>query len=132
MEGSTLKMNELEKKFGIEQMPSIKKDLPLAEDDFRFVRENLIETIKKSEEAIEALSQLADQSQAARYYEALATHFGKMVDANKALLDIQRQIRQINAENQNAPKTTVNNLYVGTSDDLLKIIKKAKNDGRMS
>jgi len=55
-----------------------------------------------------------------------------MLDANKDLLDLQKKIREISASdaptNENAKQVT-NNLFVGSTADLQKVIEDMKNGG---
>src|SRR3990172_8861908 len=96
-----------------------------AREDFETARDNLLQIIKNGNEAIDDLIMLANQSQAARYYETLASHLKTMVEANRQLLELQVRIRDLDAidEKTGAPQQVQNNLFIGTSDDLLKIIK---------
>jgi hypothetical protein len=84
---------------------------------------------------MEKLSQIADQSQHPRAFEVLATLMKTMLDANKDLLDLQKKIREISASdaptNENAKQVT-NNLFVGSTADLQKVIEDMKNGGSKS
>jgi hypothetical protein len=121
--------DNIAKTFGVATLPKIKTDVPAVDDDFNHAREKLIETIANCQTAIDQLMALADQSQAARYYEALNSTMKTMVDASKSLLDIQQQVRDINRDEAEGPRGTVhNNLFVGSSAELLTILKDVKNN----
>jgi hypothetical protein len=103
-----------------------------AKNDFEMARANIHEIIQNGSYAIEKLSQIADSSQHPRAFEVLGTLMKTMLDANKDLLDIQKRIREISAAdsptNEQAQQVT-NNLFVGSTADLQKVIEDMKNGG---
>ncbi|HYT44141.1 MAG TPA: hypothetical protein VEP90_17510 [Methylomirabilota bacterium] len=115
---------DLKKMMGIETLPKVKKDLPEADDDFNHARENLLELIKACQSTIDRLMLLSEQSDLARYYEVLNATMKTMVEANRELLALQKQIRSIKESPAEGPKKVVNNLVMTTAD-LLNMIKDA-------
>lgn len=95
-------------------------------EDFDLARSNLVETIANLTETIATIAALADQSQSPRFYEVLATMFKTNIDASRELLALQKQardIRKLDTQPGNTPQNVTNNLFVGTSNDLLRLIK---------
>jgi len=116
----------ISEQFGV--TPMIKKSVvPKTQqvaDDFNTARENLLSVIAQGGEALSTLLMLADQSQSDRYYKVVSEMIDSLVSANKELLALQKQMRDITKDDTSLkPTTTLNNLFVGTSDDLLKIIR---------
>jgi hypothetical protein len=103
-----------------------------AKNDFEMARSNIHEVIQNGNYAIEKLAQIADSSQHPRAFEVLAKLMDTMLQANKDLMELQKQIRQINAAdaplNDQAQQVT-NNLFVGSTADLQKVIEEMKNGG---
>jgi hypothetical protein len=103
-----------------------------AKNDFEMARSNIHEVIQNGTFAMEKLSQIADSSQHPRAFEVLAKLMDTMLQANKDLLELQKQIREIDAAdaplNQEA-KSVTNNLFVGSTADLQKAIEEMKNGG---
>lgn len=103
-----------------------------AKNDFELARANIHEIIQNGSYAIEKLAQIADSSQHPRAFEVLGTLMKTMLDANKDLLDIQKRIREISAAdtptNDQAQQVT-NNLFVGSTVDLQKVIEDMKSGG---
>lgn len=101
-----------------------------AKNDFDMVRSNIYEIIQNGSNAMDKLSQIADQSQHPRAFEVLATLMKTMLDANKDLLDAHKKIRDISdaetPSNEEA-KSVTNNLFVGSTSDLQKVIENMKN-----
>jgi hypothetical protein len=102
-----------------------------AKSDFESARANIHEVINKNQEAIEKLLQIADQSQHPRAFEVLAKLMDTQIVASKELLEIQTKIRQIDAidsPTNSKAKTINNNLFVGSTAELQKLLKDMKNE----
>jgi len=101
-----------------------------AKNDFEMARSNIHEVISNGTYAIEKLSQIADSSQHPRAFEVLAKLMDTMLQANKDLLELQKQIREIDAAdtptNEEA-KSVTNNLFVGSTAALQKVIENVRN-----
>jgi Terminase DNA packaging enzyme len=98
--------------------------------DFNLARSNIHEVIQNGSHAIDRLSQIADASQHPRAFEVLATLLKVQLDANKDLMELQKKIRDIQAadepHNEEAKQVT-NNLFVGSTSELQKMIENMKN-----
>jgi hypothetical protein len=86
--------------------------------------------VENGNDAISKLAVIADQSQNPRAFEVLAKLMDSMVAANTQLLDIQVQIRTIEKadipHNEEAKKNVTNNLFVGSTAELQKMIEDMK------
>jgi len=97
-----------------------------AENDYDYARKNMYDVIEKGTQALEELLGVATQSQHPRAYEVLATTMKTLVDANKELVGLSK--KKVEEEKLNdEPQTrsggvTNNNLFVGTTHDLLKVL----------
>ena len=97
-----------------------------ASKDFEYARSNLYTTIEVGTHALEKLSQIADQSQHPRAFEVMSTLMKTLVDANKDLLTLQEKIRDIkdaDTPQNEKGKTINNNLFVGSTAELQKVIQ---------
>jgi hypothetical protein len=103
-----------------------------AKADFEKARSNIHAMIESGADAMFKLSQIAESSQHPRAFEVLAKLMDTMLAANKDLMELQTKIRTINAAdspiNEQA-KTINNNLFVGSTAELQKVIKEMKNGG---
>ena len=101
-----------------------------ARTDFEAARANLYEVIQTGQEAMDRLTEIAAQSQHPRAFEVLAKLMDTMVNTNKELLELQSKIRELDAAdspiNEKA-QTINNNLFVGSTAELQKMIKDMKN-----
>ena len=93
-------------------------------DDFEFSRSNLHNIIMKGNEALDGIMDVASMSQHPRSYEVIATIINSLTVANKELLELSKKRKEI--ENDEAgPRTINNNLFVGSTAELQKLLKKA-------
>ena len=106
-----------------------------AENDFDYARTNMYSVIETGTRALEELLDVATQSQHPRAYEVLANTMKTLVDANKELVQLsKKKAEESNNEgvSQNTGGVTNNNLFVGTTHDLLKVLAGMKKDGNNS
>lgn len=103
-----------------------------AKTDFEAARANIHNLIENGNEAMHKLAQIAESSQHPRAFEVLAKLMDTMLNANEKLLTLQSKIREIDASdspiNEKA-KTINNNLFVGSTAELQKVLKDMKNNG---
>jgi hypothetical protein len=131
---STANNDPIGNALGISPITSVVKRLEkeanddTAKDDFTVARSNIHNIIDTGSEALDRLMQIADQSQQARAYEVVAILMKNLLDANKDLLSIQKTIREIHDIEKPTNNTTVNhnNLFVGSTAELQKVIKDMK------
>lgn len=125
---NALNMAPLQSTF-IKELEAVAHD-DSAKQDFEVARANLHDVIETGKEALNKLAQIADSSQHPRAFEVLSTLMKTVVDANKDLLDLQKKIRDINdidtPQNEKA-KTINNNLFVGSTAELQKVIQDLNN-----
>jgi hypothetical protein len=101
-----------------------------ATQDFELARANIHSLIINGQEAIEKLSQIADSSQHPRAFEVLAKLMDTMLNANKDLMTLQEKIRDIDAADSpisEKAQTVNNNLFVGSTAELQKVLKDLRN-----
>ena len=106
-----------------------------AKNDFEMARSNIHEVIQNGTYAIEKLAQIADSSQHPRAFEVLAKLMDTMLTANRELLDLQKKIREIDASDtptNDTAKQVTNNLFVGSTSELQKVIDGMKNGSQQT
>ena len=121
------------------ELEPIKKDITKAQDivkdskldnDFEYARGNLYQVIENGSNALSDLLQVAQQSQHPRAFEVVATLVRTLSDANIALMDLSKKKQNIEttANGGKNPSTVNNTLFVGSTGDLQKLIKKQINE----
>lgn len=93
--------------------------------DYTTVRENLRDIVKRGTEAIDGIMLVASESQSPRAYEVVATLIKSVADANKDLLSLHKQIKEIKKTEVDNSSTTItnNSLFVGSTSELQKLLK---------
>ena len=104
----------------------LKQSTNSSDDDFQYARENLYGIIERGQDALNGIVELAQQSQHPRTYEVAAVLVRALSDANKDLLELQKRKKDL--DEIKGPKTINNNLFVGSTNDLQKLIKKTVSD----
>ncbi|NDH48940.1 MAG: terminase [Proteobacteria bacterium] len=89
--------------------------------DYDYARGNLVNIIEKGSEALDGIMDVASMSQHPRSYEVVSTLIKTLSDANKDLLDLAKKKKEL--EGDASPQTVNQNLYVGSSSELLKMLK---------
>ena len=95
-------------------------------DDFEYARGNMIAVIEKGQEALSGILDVAGMSQHPRSYEVVATLVKAVADANKDLLELSKKRKDLEKIENSGPQTVNNNLYLGSTADLLKLLKDNK------
>ncbi len=96
------------------------------ETDSDLARENIKELIQKGHQAVDELAVIARDSQHPRAYEVMATLIKNMSDLNKDLLQLQKQKKDlmISSENKSGDVNVEKALFVGSTAELMKLLKK--------
>jgi Terminase DNA packaging enzyme len=93
-------------------------------NDYEYARDNLYNIIEKGNNALDDIMDIAKQSESARAFEVATNLIKTMVDANKDLLELAKKKKELEkVEEPDQTNVTNNNLFVGSSADLLKMIK---------
>lgn len=102
-----------------------------AETDVEYVRKNMYDLIEKGTRSMDELLAIADQSQHPRSYEVLSGLIKNMSELNKDLLELHEKKKKLldTDQEKTMPNTVNNNLFVGSTSDLLKMINQ-ENDER--
>ena len=91
--------------------------------DYEYTRGNLYSIIEKGQEAIDGILELAQESEMPRAYEVAGQLIKSVSDATVKLMDLQKKLKDVNAEEKGPTNITNNALFVGSTADLAKLIK---------
>ena len=81
--------------------PNLDQDL---NDAYQQSKENLQEIIDQGKEALEDMLQIARASEHPRAFEVYSTILKNVVDANKELINMQKQMREMNSKKEHFVK----------------------------
>ena len=95
------------------------------EKDYEYTRGNLYSIIEKGQEAINGILEVAQDSDMPRAYEVAGQLIKSVSDATDKLMDLQKKLKDVEEEKvAKGPSNVTNALFVGSTADLAKLIKK--------
>lgn len=116
-------VNHLEK---IDKVPSSIEDV---KKDYEYTRGNLYSLIEKGQEAINGILELAQESEMPRAYEVAGQLIKNVADATDKLMDLQKKLKDLDEDKSaKGPTNVTNALFVGSTAELAKLLKKQKSD----
>ena len=96
-------------------------------NDFNTSRANLHNLLIKGEEALKHSLEIAKQSEHPRAFEVVGNMIKQLADVNQQLLDLHKQQADVGRiQNTKEAKTVNNNVFIGSTNELNKIIKNYK------
>ncbi len=105
--------------------------------DYGEVRENLKDVIENSKIAIDGILKVASESDSPRAYEVVSQLLKTSTEANKELLDVHKQMKDLEKD-ETKKQVTNNAFFVGSTKELQELVqqqipkkkvKKIRNDG---
>ena len=107
-------------------IPAVKAE---KSNDYEYARRNNYDIIEKGMSALEDIIDIAKQSESARAFEVATNLMKTMLDANKDLLELAQKNKELTRDDRVPEKqVTNNNLFVGSSAELLKMLKNNKDE----
>ena len=113
-----------------EKSPIQKVDGDEISKDYEYSRGNLYSLIEKGQEAVNGILELAQESDSARAYEVAATTIKAVADTTDKLIDLQQKMKDLEQDPNKGPTNVTNALFVGSTAELSKLIKKQKEDDK--
>ena len=94
------------------------------EEDYEFSRETYYDLIEKGRESLELMIEVARESEHPRAFEVLSGMIKGIADVNGSLMDLNKKYKELQKSDE--PKenanTTNNNLFVGSTTDLQRML----------
>jgi hypothetical protein len=103
-----------------EDGPDLKNDL---NDAYQQTKDNLQDLIDQGKEAMEEILQIAKAGQHPRAFEVYGTLLKNVVDANKELLAVQKQMRTMDGKPKDGDTKIDKAIFVGSTAELNKLLK---------
>jgi len=92
--------------------------------DYEYSRGQLYSIIEKGQETLDGVMELAQETNSPRAYEVAGQLIKNVSDAADKLLKLQKELKELNAEEKSSTTNITNNaLIVGTTAELQKLIK---------
>lgn len=97
-----------------------------ANEDYNFIRQNLLDTIKRSKLALDEIGSIASVTEQPRAFEVYAKLVDTINVANRDLIQLHHRMKDYKDKNKShaEPSSTVtnNSIFVGTTAELAKML----------
>ena len=113
-----------------ESLPSKKEEKALEKNkddstrDYEYTRGNLYSLIEKGQEALDSIMEVAQEGQQPRAFEVVSQLIKNVADTTDKLVDLQQKMKVLKEEDPRGPSTVNNALFVGSTAELQKLLKK--------
>lgn len=100
-------------------------------NDYEYSRDTYYELIEKGRESLEDMIEVARASEHPRAYEVLSGMIKNISDVNDKLMDLNKKNKDITTEKepaQIAGSTTNNNVFIGSTAELQKMLNDDEDD----
>ena len=94
--------------------------------DYEYSRAQLHNLVMKGQEAVDGILDVARASDHPRAYEVAGQLIKHVADTTDKLIDLQGKMKELDKEEKKGPSTVNNTMFVGSTADLQKMLKKQK------
>ena len=109
------------------KLPTVKDRGDSIVTDYKYARENLYGLVERGQDAIEGILDVAKETEHPRAYEVAGQLLKTVGDTAEKLLDVQKKLKELEKDDEEKRiGTQHNHLYVGSTSDLQKYLKKNK------
>ena len=111
----------------VEATKSLKKsETEEVKQDYETSRAQLHSLVMKGQEAVDGILDVARASDHPRAYEVAGQLIKHVADTTDKLIDLQGKMKELDKEDKKGPSTVNNTMFVGSTADLQKMLKKQK------
>ena len=114
--------SDIKEKTQVVKLPERSENI---ETDYRYARENLYGLVERGQDAIEGILQLSKETEHRRAYEVAGQLIKTVGETAEKLIYLQQKLKKLEDEEQKVG-TQHNHLYVGSTSELQKFLKKNK------
>ena len=97
-------------------------------NDFQYARENLYHIIERGRDAMDELLEIAKAEESPRAFEVFGQLLKNMTDSQEKLMELHQKKQKLENDGERQEVTNAQNvtnaLFVGSTADLLKLVKK--------
>ena len=108
------------------KLPAVKDRGESIVNDYKYARENLYGLVERGQDAIEGILQLSKETEHPRAYEVAGQLIKTVGETAEKLIDLQSKLKKLEGEEQQKIGQQHNHLYVGSTSELQKFLKKNK------
>jgi len=112
----------------VNEKPQLKKsETEDVKQDYETTRAQLHNLVMKGQEAVDGILDVARASDHPRAYEVAGQLIKNVGDVADKLIDLQRKMKELDADEKKSSPSTVNNtMFIGSTADLQKMLKQQK------
>ena len=111
------------------EIVKVEKSLPVVSsneqdkgNDYKYSREIFYGLVERGQDAIEGILDIAKESEHPRVYEVAGQLIKTVGETTEKLIDLQAKMKELDKDNS-MPDKVQNNLFVGSSAELQKLLK---------
>ena len=112
--------SDIKEKTAVVKLPDRTENV---ETDYRHARENLYNLVERGQDAIDGILELSKETEHPRAYEVAGQLIKTVGETAEKLIDLQSKLKKLEGEEQKVG-TQHNHLYVGSTSELQKFLKK--------
>ena len=112
--------SDIKEKTAVVKLPDRTENV---ETDYRYARENLYNLVERGQDAIDGILELSKETEHPRAYEVAGQLIKTVGETAEKLIDLQSKLKKLEDEEQKVG-TQHNHLYVGSTSELQKFLKK--------
>jgi len=96
------------------------------DDDYKYARANYYELLERGKESLDLMIEVARESEHPRAFEVLSNMMKQMADINDKLMDHNKKEKELSQaqKQEEVKKMTQNNIFLGSTSELQKFLKK--------
>ena len=103
-------------------LPTISSNNQDQGNDYKYSREIFYGLVERGQDAIEGILDIAKESEHPRVYEVAGQLIKTVSETTEKLIDLQAKMKQLDKD-ESQPDKVQNNLFVGSSAELQKLLK---------
>ena len=112
--------SDIKEKTAVVKLPDRTENVETA---YRYARENLYNLVERGQDAIDGILELSKETEHPRAYEVAGQLIKTVGETAEKLIDLQSKLKKLEGEEQKVG-TQHNHLYVGSTSELQKFLKK--------
>ena len=112
--------SDIKKETAVVKLPDRTENV---ETDYKYARENLYNLVERGQDAIDGILELSKETEHPRAYEVAGQLIKTVGETAEKLIDLQSKLKKLEGEEQKVG-TQHNHLYVGSTSELQKFLKK--------
>lgn len=96
------------------------------DSDYSFSKETYYSLIRKGQQGIEEMLEVAAASEHPRAYEVLSKLIKDVSDVNDRLMDLNKKKKDLEKDDKSHTENTTNNVFIGSTTELQRLLHREK------